>query len=240
MALRIPEQFVDHVKALVHLDSSNLQRLAEAFGTAAPTMRPEQLIYRVAARANEDRKLVTQLFELSANLYYVRLQGGQSPSEFTDAFMSALDEHQAIEKDILRKNENAVRSFVEQVVQLDKVIGVTSKALDVLVQAANPVALCRIVTDFRPVYSPKTPDEISSGFILHTLKISAYDSVDRESDHYFSLDSSDLRQLKEAVERALLKESTLRAVVHEADIDCLDRDETLGVEPSVEDGGRDA
>jgi len=80
----------------------------------------------------------------------------------------------------------------------------------------------RILTDVRPVFEPSAPEAAPAGaVIVHTLKIS-YRGDNSAKDFFVALDSEDVRQLTEQLERARSKAESLKSVLKAAEVPYID------------------
>lgn len=92
---------------------------------------------------------------------------------------------------------------------------ILAKALELGTVAANATGEVRIVTDIRPIFldEPDAPDAIAQSVLLHTLRL---ESAHDEAVVYATMDTQTLRELKQAIERALRKEDAIRRVLPDA------------------------
>ena len=83
-----------------------------------------------------------------------------------------------------------------------------AKSLDLMQGNARVFTKARILTDVRPVFGDDVTRPPLDGVVIHTLKLSFY-SNDNEEDFHMALDRGDLLKLREVIDRALAKETTL-------------------------------
>jgi hypothetical protein len=78
---------------------------------------------------------------------------------------------------------------------------------------------CRIFTDLRPVFGVNVKDAPDAMLIVHSLKMGYHDSDEnKHRDFHVALDDSDLRSLREAIERAEAKAESLKSGLSTAGI----------------------
>jgi hypothetical protein len=75
----------------------------------------------------------------------------------------------------------------------------------------------RILTDARPIFGNDAAAAPEAAVILYTLKIRYY-QAGHMAEMFFSFDEGDLEQLKEAIQRAELKATSLRSVLVRAKV----------------------
>jgi len=101
------------------------------------------------------------------------------------------------------------------VLNCERSIRATAKALDVSGQSERVVARSRVISDIRPVFGDATdnsPGQPLQAVMLHTLRLECRGEFQH---HHFVLSSKDLQQLRDTVERALLKEKVLTNALQE-------------------------
>ncbi len=92
---------------------------------------------------------------------------------------------------------------------------VLAKALELGTVVSNATDDVRVVTDVRPIFldEPESAAPIAHSVFLHTLRLQS--AHDENSVIYVTMDTQTLRELKQAVERALKKEDAIRQVLPE-------------------------
>jgi hypothetical protein len=129
----------------------------------------------------------------------------------------------AIKKDgALGAPSDGWASFETRLAQLlsEKSLGISAKAGDVAMQTSRHVHGLRVLTDARPIFGENAKDGPRAFAILHTLQIEYYeDGQNRE--WFISLDADDVDNLRNISERAIAKESSLRASLERSDLPVL-------------------
>lgn len=87
-----------------------------------------------------------------------------------------------------------------------------NRAVDLTAATEHDYARARIVSDIRPVFGDDPAVRPTEAVVIHNLELS-YWQDDRYNALYISLDSEDLRQLQEVVQRAVQKDHTLTSVL---------------------------
>jgi hypothetical protein len=81
----------------------------------------------------------------------------------------------------------------------------------------------RILTDLRAAFSDDPSTTPTAMTVLHTLRIRYHDDLRRHREFYIAMDSEDLADLKDAIERAQQKSKTLEAFLGKANCRMLER-----------------
>ena len=83
------------------------------------------------------------------------------------------------------------------------------KVFGLLSENSRTFKNCRIVSDIRLVFNDDLADKNRNALIVHRLKINAVEN-DEKKEYFFSLDTNDLKKLKEQIERAEEKDKLIR------------------------------
>ncbi len=101
----------------------------------------------------------------------------------------------------------------------------TSRALELLTQHPRNYRDARVFTDIRPVFGDDAEERPDGAVIVETLQLRTWDRDGQGDTIYVAMDESDLRELADAVKRALDKTSTLRGLLGDQQIACFTLDE---------------
>lgn len=123
----------------------------------------------------------------------------------------------------------------EQLTQLEKNVekllkvpslSLAIKATSLLFESERSLLNSRILTDIRPVFDVLTND-IGGGLIIQTLKLEYISDEDDSSKEFFvSLDSDDIDDLIDNLERAKAKAGKLKELLAASSIQCIDTSES--------------
>ena len=106
-------------------------------------------------------------------------------------------------------------------------IEVSAKARDLWRANRETLMTARVITDLRPVFSDADGLKPAAGIITHSfvMRVMTSGGISEQSGseavHQISLDLDDLRQLKDQIQRALTKESSLREWMKDAGLRCI-------------------
>ncbi len=85
----------------------------------------------------------------------------------------------------------------------------TIKAYSLILENSNVYVESKIITDIRLIFNDNLTESNRNGVIIHRLHFTIQNRKEN-SDFIISLDNSDLKSLKDAVDRALLKEDIIK------------------------------
>lgn len=102
-----------------------------------------------------------------------------------------------------------LRSSFTEILDNSKNIILTTKAASLLVANNNNFSECKIVTDIRLVFDENITLSKRNAVIVHKLHFEVSNPTNSE-DIFIHMDMEDLVKLKEAVDRAILKEELIK------------------------------
>ena len=109
------------------------------------------------------------------------------------------------------------KSFVGKFLECEDSVGITAKALNVMVDHGRIFRDVRILTDFRPVFRSNPSQPPAAAVIIHTLKIE-YKADHLDKEFFVALDSRDIDRLERLIKRAKLKEKALKVFLRPSKI----------------------
>src|ERR1043166_6152319 len=171
MPLTIPSEHKVALTKLASFSDEQTQRLLEALRAAAPTIWPHALAKQIATTADLPLEDVTEILDTLISLIANRDQKNFSTEKVASDVANAMAaEHIG---DIqpnsaeMANVEKRLREFLE----VDRSLGVTSRALNVMTQHKHPFRSGRILTDIRTVFSTGDDPQPIAGLIVHNLQI---------------------------------------------------------------------
>ncbi|RYG38673.1 hypothetical protein EON81_02945 [bacterium] len=171
----------------------------------------EEMNQELPGDDDEYRNLVKTLF----TLHSVKARYGMTVEEFISAIGEGLANST---NPVFSLSEVKIaKKRVADLLSIDSLIGRTSKFKNLSREHGKVFCASRIFTDLRPVFSEEAEDEPREMIIVHTIKL-AYHEDGKHLEVFVAADGSDLRVLKEAIERAEKKESTLTAFLNDKGI----------------------
>ena len=223
MALKVPEQQIDHIKKFLELPDDKIAGFLDALSKAGPQFNAFDLSEEVSDRVEISKRLIGGIVSVLATLYRT-WDGQHTPLEtFVDQKVSA-----ALKKEKIFSAENAesqwakLRKFLIDALSLEKTVGTAAKAGYVHTQHERIFVGARILTDVRPIFHLNIFEKPESAVIVHMLRITQRDNSGNKAEKYFALDSNDIKSMKALVDRALDKEKTLKNLMKDSGVTVLD------------------
>ena len=204
----IPARYHDGFRQLVAFDEDEFERLTAALEASRPTLRVDQLTSDAARTAGIDLARATTALE----------------AVYSAASLVARDDATSAEVVAgLRTEELALDRAVYEV-RLGRLLGInavriTVRAVQLAVADERLLTSSRIVTDVRPVFSPREegPPTPSAALVLHSLRL---DYIEDGDNRTFSVlvDREDIARLRRALDRAEMKGDALVTLIERAEV----------------------
>lgn len=195
----VPPPFRRSLVAIAHLTGDEAARLIEAFRSADP-FRPTRELRASAQGALPEREQAVSDSLIPALLSLI---GQGSPMSLATGVSRSLDLDLTVE---------AREHLSDRLAQLlaAKSLVTTASALDLLTQHERNYQTARIISDVRPIFTDSVEAPPSGAVIVEMLQIRTWDRDGAAGSVYIAMDEADLTELREVVDRALKKTSTLR------------------------------
>lgn len=220
--LQIPREYEEGLAKLGRLSDESAQELLAALQEVPATVNPSSLSSAVAAKvdtvaANDVEEMVPALLSLYTHRDYFQA----AISDVAEGIAQALEENESerfrISPDERAEFESRLADFLN-VNRLDE----TARAGRLLLENEHSLREARVVTDIRPIFEPENPEAPPKGALLvHTLKIS-YLGDNRTKNFFVALDTNDVRELLEQLQRADAKAESLKSVLKAAGVSYID------------------
>jgi len=222
MALRVPAQQIPYVKKFLELPDEKIQGFLDALGATGPKFNVFDLASAISGPLGLPDDLTLGIIQVLASLYLTR-DRRQPTEQFVDRdVFFALKASQTFSAEQADVQWKKLRQFLIAALSLERTLGTTAKAGHVLTQHEHIFNGARIMTDLRPIYHLDVSEKPDAVIIIHMLKISQRDNVGNQAEHYFALDSNDIATMKDILERATIKEKTLRGIMKDSGVTVLD------------------
>ncbi len=223
MALRVPDQQIDHIKKFLELPDDKIEGFLDALSKAGPQFNATDLSEEVSDCVEIPRRLIRGIVSVLASLYRT-WDGQHQPIEiFLDQEVSvALKKAKAFPEKEVDAQWAKLRKFLIDALSFERTVGTAAKAGYVHTQHERIFVGARILTDVRPVFHRDVFEKPESAVIVHMLRITQRDNFGNKAEKYFALDSNDIRSIKALVDRTLDKEKTLKNLMKGSGVTVLD------------------
>lgn len=222
-ALRIPDHYQPGFKLLISISDEVFQALLAALSEKRPLLHLKELTdfisNEVVGIPRDDLKEIT---EVLISLYSLQDYLSITASRMVD---SAYKAAKNVFQDLPDEELERFKTRLTELLRVDEVISAHSKANNVLLDHERAFMRARILTDIRPVFKSKVVEPPVGAVIVHMLKIEYREGDDRK-EFFVALDTTDIRKLKEILERADLKGEVVKSLLNKADVAYLDVEES--------------
>jgi hypothetical protein len=222
MALRVPEDQIADIKKLLELPDDKLNEFVDALGNAGLRFNMYDLSNDLSRILKLPRELTLGIISVLVSLYHTRDEA-KPVGDFVDKEVFAAIKRA---KALAPENEDAqwkrLSNFLKAALSSERTLGTAAKAGPVLTHHERIFTGAQIMTDLRPIYHVDVSEKPEAAVVVHMLQIGQRDSFNHRAELYFALDSNDIAELKEIIERAMRKEKTLRNIMENSGITVLD------------------
>lgn len=209
MSLIIPKSDYPALSKLVHLAEATAKSLVKALQKEPPALYLRLLSNRISQKIGISGPETHELLDVIAKLFSSYKKMGWKLDEFLHVLRQTLAEANIPDLTFTEDQWKTRKSFLSKLLECEDSVGVTAKALSVMVDHTRAFRDARILTDFRPVFRSNPNEPPAAAVIIHTLKIE-YKADHQDKDFFLALDSMDLDRLAKLVMRAKLKEKALK------------------------------
>lgn len=217
MPLLIPPQDYPSLSKLLHLSEATAKSLIKALQEEPPALYLSKLSSRVSQKTGLSRPETYELLHVGAILFSSYKKLGRGLDEFLGILRETLAEANVPGLTFTADEWKTRKSFIGKFLECEDSVGVTAKALNVMVDHGRIFRDVRILTDFRPVFRSNPSQPPAAAVIIHTLKIE-YKADRLDKEFFVALDSRDIDRLEKLIKRAKLKEKALKLSVRPSKI----------------------
>ena len=206
----IPTRYEEGFKIFASISDNDFEEIRKGLAEVSLTSSIENISGAIAINPKLKGIEINKLFESVGSLIpYV--DNEDEISVIAEDIITVIEETK-----IAEINKDRKQSLIDKLTFLlgNKKLYTAYKSYDLLNNYGNKFIECRIVSDIRPVFNLNVEEVPESGIIIHNLQIH-YQSNEQpyHKDISIVLDSFGIFMLKEAIERAELKEEVLTTML---------------------------
>jgi hypothetical protein len=218
--LQIPDEYKPGFEQLVTISSESINELINALRQVPPSLLIEHLASTVASQVQTlNIKNVEYVIQSLISLYNFREYSGASIEDLVERISQAVQDDEEL-PDISDQQKQELEERLTTFLKFDGVLGVTSKAIDVVRDHERVFTRSRVLTDMRPIFESDIEKGPAGIALVHMLKIE-YADVDGKHEFFVALDSIDLEQLRQQLDRADRKAKAIELMLDRANIQYL-------------------
>ena len=151
------------------------------------------------------------ILKFAINLFTFKIYDYLDSKTISNDICALLQDSSVVDSDFTKEQCSKAELFIAKVLDSSN-IGYEIKRVILETDQQNIYRRSTILTDFRPVFSFNHDDPIKRGIIIQTLKIT-YKTLEEHNTIYIALDSDDISQLKDNINRAEKKEEKLKELL---------------------------
>jgi hypothetical protein len=216
--LNIPREALPDLKAIAELDEHLFKTLISAIRETDPTLTQAQMSNQIREKVKLSTADISGVLGTAFVLFNLKekARGGNAlrDQDLVDGIINS--ETVATSTEFSEVKKANLRDRLGQLVLLEKPLGITSKAFDVMTEHDRIYCGARILSDIRPVFSTNV-DAAAGAVIVHTLQI-GFHQMGKHQEFYVALDTNDIQTLKSVIERAEKKTVALEAILKKSDV----------------------
>ncbi len=213
--IQMPKRHRTIFAKLLTLSAQQREGLLQSLGATPAAFSLTRLAENVAAPAKLDLEEAHELVGMLSGMFGAMVRGGETPENFAALAIEAAKEQLEDVVDVGTINWDEGKHLVSDLMKFDHALGVSAKIIGVVSDHDHVYCRARILTDIRPVFASSVSEPPAAMVVVHTLRLSYHSSSasGETQGFYIALDSSDLEELQQQIERAIEKEKTLRSVL---------------------------
>jgi hypothetical protein len=197
--------------------------LLSALQAPSLPLRPKALAAAVSEKvqgiqAAEIEKIVITM----TSLYMARSNLGLSAPDFIDSIVESIEESLSQRADFTQDEREKFKQRLTSLLNIDS-FAVVAKAQEILHEHQHALSQMRILTDIRPVFGRENVESPVATVVVHTMKIT-YIAEGKIREFFVAMDSSDIKMLKDVLERAEKKAESVREMIATTGIEIIESD----------------
>jgi hypothetical protein len=217
----VPERYAAGLAAIRQLSDDKMREFLSALSAVVPSLDARAVVAAASSSAKSISQDELEQMTFAVVSLYAALDYSDFEAEpFAEEICLAMAESKR--KDLTFDGQEDRKRFkdrLEKLLGIDS-FGVASKALSLRREYDHIFCSGRILTDARPLYGTDVSVPPRAALILHTLRL-AYHETNDLKEFYLTMDDSDLKELRDLLDRADLKGKSLTAGLAAAGIDVI-------------------
>jgi len=221
MALEIPKEDAGSITTIRALSHASMEKFVSALTTAPLVSNPHEMAAHIAKRVPSiSTDQLTRVLSTIYMLYHIRELAGVEHSQFLDDLMDAIRRNPTLQ--LPEKETPKLRSLFERIMNIDS-LNMVAKAGRLQRDGERLYCSAKILSDIRPVFGSDPAIRPVGAVLTHTLKVRYHEGEGRDHrEFHVVLDSSDLDDLGDIIQRAQAKDKSLRGLLKSAELPGLD------------------
>lgn len=216
-ALTIPEQYRSGIAVIGRIETESFSALLTALKNALPSESEQSLAEKIGEISSDlPLEVRVEIISAIASMQGVQKTAHVDTPRFTADIWAALKEDSP--KLVKNIDESVLRDRVAKLLNDAPIQLMSIKTAELRREVERRFCSARIMTDARTAFADDTSTRPAIT-ILQTLEIRFHDDTGEHREFYVALDDDDLEALKEVIERAQRKKTTLNDLLTKANFE---------------------
>ena len=213
--LKIPDSEYQFLNRISELDDSIFANLLKALEGVDTTFLELDISESLAPKVPPLKALELKSFLKSiAALYWLKNARKRTPAQIANDITETIESDKPKSFDLSRID--VARKRIEQLLGIGKAVALTAKAVSVMTAQKRIFTGIRVFSDMRPTFDDDG-DTISAAMIVHNINIH-YHQDGEHKEFFAAMNTSDVRKVKEAMERAEKKAEALKSFIQKSGV----------------------
>lgn len=218
--MAIPKNIGKPLAILVRFSKPEYERFLGAAKEVGPMLKVERFSDRVAEKAGLNRDELRQIFTTLAAMYIACEETEMPVPQLLDFIIPDLEAAEIKPQD---SNWDLFRHSLVELLSAESPFTITTKSLQIFTAHERVYSSARILTDMRPVFAANPADGPKASVTFHMLQLN-FRERGRENGLFFALDTNDVQQLRNVLDRALAKELSLLQFCEKGGVPVISKD----------------
>ena len=219
MALDIPEREAGYIAAIQKLPSASMEKLILALVNAPPTSDPKKMAERIADQMpSVSVERLGRMLDTLYTLYHIRELSGVKYPQFLEDLIEGLRKDRNVQ--LTERQLKKLGALLKRLMDIEA-LKTIAKAARLQRDGERLYCTGKTLSDIRPVFGTDPAARPLGAVLTHTLKIAYHQGSERLEFHVI-LDSTDLEELAEAIQRAKDKDKALRELLNSTKLPSFD------------------
>lgn len=212
---QMPKEYVRALIALSKLSDAQFQELREKVSSVEASKSLPLMVQEMSFGESKLRGIdFSDILGMLVSMHGTRQMSEVEPEIVVAALQFGIDHTDAL-KEIPAKARESVKSRISELMNASSPALVNmARVWDVANDHERSYSTSRILTDLRPVFFDDPHKSPLGLVVMHSLKLS-YQEDFNAHEFFLTLDSDELEELSDVVQRARDKENTLKAILKE-------------------------
>ncbi len=209
--LRIPEPYLPGVEALAGMGNQTASGLLEALRDETRLLTTDRLADHLGERVPELSAHAEDILEALLSLTTLLPEEGDGAEEL------ALDVAHSRDLELDEATRTAFAERLQPMLEIES-LAVAARASEIVTEYGRVFHGARILNDLRPVFGANPADGPKAATLIATLKIDYHIPRGPIDSEFYALEHSDLLRLRDVVDRAIAKHTSLRQLMEKASL----------------------